>query len=138
MQIKQFGKTYIVRIDKGEEIVETLKSFCESQNVKLGTISGIGAVERVVIGLFDTKAKQYYSNKYVGDYEICSLIGSVSTMNGKPYLHTHIVIADIDNKTYGGHLNQAIVSATCEVFVNAVEGEIDREFSEEIGLNLIK
>jgi uncharacterized protein len=46
-------------------------------------------------------------------------------------------IADKENKSMGGHLNSAIVSATFEGVIEIIDGEIDRKFSDEIGLNLI-
>ena len=45
---------------------------------------------------------------------------------------------DRASNVYGGHLNRAIVGATCEMFIHVIPGEIDRKFSEEIGLNLIE
>lgn len=38
----------------------------------------------------------------------------------------------------GGHLNRAVVSATREMVVTAIPGAVDRAFSDEIGLNLLK
>ena len=39
---------------------------------------------------------------------------------------------------HGGHLNRAIISATAEIQIQVIDGEIGREFSQEIGLNLFK
>lgn len=138
MEFRKFGNRYIVRLDKGEEIVETLKKFCKTEKITLGSIKGIGAVNRATIGIFKTDVKQYKSMNLNGSYEITSLLGNVSTMNGEVYLHLHINLSDIECKTYGGHLNSAIISATGEIIVEAIEGSIDREFSEEIGINLYK
>jgi len=41
-------------------------------------------------------------------------------------------------KFFGGHLNEAVVSATCEVIIEKIEGSIEREFDKETGLNLLK
>ncbi|MCK4241503.1 MAG: DNA-binding protein [Candidatus Atribacteria bacterium] len=137
MKFKKIGSKWIVRIDKGEEIVETLKKFCKDNKIKLGTISGIGATDRVTIGLFNTKNKQYHSQELIGDYEITNLSGNISTMNDEIYLHLHISLADSKYNAYGGHLNSAIISGTGEIVIEEIEGEIERGLNEEVGLNLL-
>lgn len=138
MEYKQFGNRYVLRMDKGEEIVATLKQFCEDEQIKLGSVTGIGAVNQVTIGLFETSTKKYHSLQLAGDHEITSLTGNISTMDGKVYLHLHINISDDRYNTRGGHLSAAVVSGTGELIVEKIEGRVDRQFSEEIGLNLYK
>lgn len=138
MEFKRFGQKYIVRLDKGEEIVESLKTLCENEEIKLGTISGLGATNEVVIGLFETKTKEYHSKKLSGDMEITSLVGNISQKDGEVYLHIHINVGDGENNVFGGHLTSAVISATGEIVIDVIEGIVDREFSEEIGLNLFK
>ena len=58
-------------------------------------------------------------------------------MNGKTYLHIHGAIADMKNQVLGGHINRAIVGATCEMVIDCIDGQVDRAFSDEIGLNLL-
>ena len=58
-------------------------------------------------------------------------------MNGKIYLHIHVNLADEEHRTFGGHLNEAVVSATCEAIIEEFEGEVDRFFDEKIGINLM-
>lgn len=41
-------------------------------------------------------------------------------------------------EVFGGHLNKAIVSATCEMVITIIDGKIDRELNKNIGLNLWK
>ncbi|SET64926.1 hypothetical protein SAMN05660297_03044 [Natronincola peptidivorans] len=138
MEFAQFGSKYVLRLDKGEEVVETLKKFCQQQKITLGWVKGIGAVDKATIGLFEVDSKQYHSVELKGDYEITSLLGNISTMKGETYLHLHINLSDAEYKTYGGHLNEAVISATGEFLIEAIEGSIDREFNQEIGLNLYK
>ncbi len=138
MQFRQFGNKYIIRIDKGEEIIQTLKQFCKEHQIKLGSISGIGATDEVEIAFFAAQTKQFHKKAITTDMEIAPLIGNITTMNGEVYLHLHLNLGDSEHKSYSGHLNKAIVSTTFEAIIEAIDGEVDREFSSEIGLNLLK
>ncbi|MFW6268777.1 MAG: PPC domain-containing DNA-binding protein [Bacillota bacterium] len=138
MEYKKFDSQYVVRIDKGEEIVDTLREFCKENDINLGSVSGIGAVDKIKIGLFETSSKEYHGTELNGDHEITNLTGNISTKDDEIYLHLHINLSDSKYNTYGGHLNSAVVSGTCEIIINEIEGKVDREFSDEIGLNLYK
>jgi predicted DNA-binding protein with PD1-like motif len=138
MDYRKFGNKYIIRIDKGEEVVETLMKFCTNNNITLGTINGLGATNKVTIGLFEAKSKKYFSKELSGNHEIAPLYGNITTMNGEVYLHLHVNLGNDEHKSFAGHLNSAIVSATVEVVIDAIEGEVERKFSDEIGLNLLK
>ncbi len=138
MEFSKFGTNWIVRIDKGEEIVETLKQFCRENGIKLGSVSGIGATDKTTLGLFKTRTKEYLPTEITGDHEITSLAGNVSTMNGETYIHLHITLSDINYKAFGGHLTSAVVSGTCEIVIHEVTGEVDRAFDEDVGLNLYR
>ena len=43
-----------------------------------------------------------------------------------------------DGKVFGGHLNKAIISATCEMVINIINGKVDRFYDDVTGLNLFK
>lgn len=136
MEYRRFGNTIVARIDKNEEIIEELLTICKMEKVTLANVNALGAVGEFQVGLFNTKEKKYYSTKYEGDFEIVSLTGSITTKQGELYNHIHMSAADQENKVYGGHLNYAKVSATCEMFIQVIEGKVEREFNEEVGLNL--
>ena len=138
MQFRRFGNKYFVRMDRGEEIVSTLKKFCEDEKINLAEVKALGAVNDFTVGLFNTREKKYHSNRFQFDAEIVSLWGTVTTMNGEVYLHIHMSAGDGEGHVYGGHLNSAVVSATCEMIVDVSEGTVERKFSDEIGLNLFE
>jgi uncharacterized protein len=128
---------WVIRLEKGEEIVQTLKAFCQKNHLTGGSISGIGATNSITIGLFECESKQYQSLELVGDFEITSLLGNLSTFKGEVYLHLHATIADKNQRVFGGHLNQAIISATAEIVLQEMPELGDRYFDDEIGLNLL-
>ena len=137
MEYRKFGDTYIVRMDPGEEILTQLKVFAEQEGVKLASVTALGAVKDFTVGVFDTGAKVYKSNRFQGVYEIVSLVGTINTMDDAFYCHVHMCAADQQGRAFGGHLNEAVISATCELTVTCLPGRTDRAFSDEVGLNLI-
>ncbi len=138
MEYKRYGSKILIRLDPGEEVVAGVAEVCEKENIRLGIVSGIGAVDRATVGLFNPTTKEYKSTTLEKPYEIGNLTGNISEMDGKIYLHLHATLADVDHNAFGGHLNEARVSATAEIWIDIVKGEIDRKFSDTIGLNLLK
>ena len=88
------------------------------------------------VGVFHTAEKQYHANHFSGDLEIVSLTGSVTRKDGGFYAHLHMSAGGADGAVVGGHLNRAVVSATCEMFITVLDGEVGRRFDETVGLNL--
>ena len=138
MQYRQFGSRYFVRIDKGEEILASLKNFCEQEKITLAEVKALGAVDDFNVGLFDVAEKKYHTNHFQFPAEIVSLWGTVTTKDGEFYAHIHMSAGDKEGRVFGGHLNSAKVSATCEMVIDVCAGTVERKFSEEVGLNLFE
>lgn len=138
MEYRKFENTIIARIDKGEEIIEQIKEIAIKEEIKLASIQALGAVGQFTIGVFRTDEKQYLSNEFNGDFEIVSLTGTINTMDNKFYCHLHMSVGNEKGEVFGGHLNKAIVSATCEMVITIISGIVDRYYDEEVGLNLLK
>ena len=139
MEYRKFPQGYVMRLDPGEEIVEQLTALAERENVRLGCVSALGAANDVTIGIFSTGEKQYHSRRYQGDFEISALVGSVTRMEGKPYLHLHITIGNlVTGEVHAGHLTSCTISATLELFLQVWDGQVDRQFSDQVGLNLFR
>jgi len=135
---RRVGSSYMVRLFKGEEKIDTLKGFLRKYGITAGTVSGIGATDDVTIGYFDPEKKEYQKKTFQGDFEILNLSGNVTMLDGEPLLHLHILLGDREYRVSGGHLFSANVSVTCEVFVKGLDTIIHREMDPETGLNLMK
>ncbi len=138
MDYKRYASKILVRLDPKDEVIASLTQICKTEHIALGIVSGIGAVNQAKVGLFNPVTKEYYSTTFEKDFEITSLTGNVSQMHGEVYLHLHATLADVEHHAFGGHLNAAVVSATAEIWIDIVEGAVDREASKEIGLNILK
>ncbi len=138
MEYRRFDQTVIARIDRGEEILEQVEKIAAREQIKLASVQALGAIDSFTAGVFKTQEKKYLSNDFEGSFEIVSLTGTINTMDGKFYSHLHISAGNEKGEVFGGHLNRARVSATCEMVIRIIDGRVDRCFDEEIGLNLFK
>jgi predicted DNA-binding protein with PD1-like motif len=138
MKYKKFDNIIIARIDKGEEILEQLKAIAINENIKLASINAIGAVNDFTVGVYKMDEKKYFSNSFKGYYEITSLTGTISTMNGEYCAHLHMSAGNEKGAVFGGHLNRAVVSAICELVITIINGKVERVYDEEIGLNVFE
>ena len=136
MQYQQFGNTYMVRIDLNEDIIESLKKLCEEAHIRLGRVEAIGAANHAMLGVYDLQKKEYYPVEIHEFMEIISLNGNITTMDGKPYIHLHATLADQRHTVHGGHVLEIRVGATCEMFVTVLDGEVERQKDEALGINL--
>lgn len=128
----------IIRFDKGEEVIEGLKKIAVEERIYAAWFSGIGAAMETILSYYDTKRKEYQNREYKEDMQIASLLGNIGLTEGKPAIHCHGTFSDRSMKTVAGHVKKLVVSATCEIMLTVLEGSIEREYSEEIGLHLMK
>lgn len=136
MEFRRFEDSYVVRLNKGEEVISSLKQLCKEEDIRLGEITGLGASDLIEIGVFNVNTKEYKTKIFEGMFEITSLVGNVTTKDDEVYLHIHINFGDEDGFVKGGHLIQARISATSEIILRIIEGNVGRKLSDEIGLNL--
>jgi len=135
MQSRRTAYGYALRIDPGEDIVATLRSFATEHGVRAGLISGLGAVGETELGFFDRATHEYRTRAFTGEYEIGALVGNFSELEGQPHPHCHIVIAGEDFVAYTGHLFRGVVTVTCEVQVITDPGVIKRVRRPDLGIN---
>lgn len=137
MEYRKFDNDYIVRLNRGEEVVDCLKELCKEEDIKLAEITGLGASNLVEIGIFNPGTKEYNTKIFEGMFEITSLVGNATRKDGEVYLHIHINFGDENGIVRGGHLVRAKISATSEIIVRKIDGKVGRKLSEEVGLNLL-
>ena len=136
MEYRRFGNTIVARFDKGEEVTACVKEIALAENIKLANVSALGAANDITIGVFDPAKKELIKHHYTGNHEVSGIIGTINTMDGEFYTHLHITAAGEDGIGKGGHLIETVISATCEMVINVIDGTVDRKFDPEIGLNV--
>ena len=138
MEYRKYGGGYVLRLDSGDEVVDSLTRLAQKEDIRLASVTGLGAAKDITVGLFSVTEKKFYGKRCEGEYEVSALVGNITRKDGEPYLHLHITFGNPDKgEAYAGHLTSCVISATAEIFVQVWDGEVDRRFDEEIGLNLL-
>jgi uncharacterized protein len=130
-------KTYAVIFGKGDEVASGLTEFAEKNGLKACHLSAIGAFRSAVLGYFDAEKRAYKKIVIGQQVEVLSFIGDIALDHGKPSLHAHVVVGFPDGTTRGGHLLEARVWPTLEVFAVDSSHRLIKRYDPETGLDLI-
>jgi len=136
--IFQSKNKYVLRYDKGEELVEGLSNFCQTQNIEAGFFFGIGSAQEIIIAFYDVDTKEYREEVIKETVEIVNLFGNIAKMEGKIIIHAHGSFSDPKMQIRAGHVKKLVIAATGEIILEALDGKIEREYSPDIGLNLMR
>lgn len=137
MKFTTIEKGFIIRLEKGESLMETLTRFCLDQSISNANFNGIGAVLQAELGFYHLERKEYSFKVLKQPMEIVNLQGNVSLVEGKPFLHIHILFSDPELQCFGGHLKEAIIGATCEIYLFTHSVRVERVLDCDIGLKLL-
>ncbi len=138
MKNKELNGVYTLLLAEDEEIISSVAKFCEEKDIAAAQVSAIGAVKSVELGFYSLESKAYKWKKAEAELEIDSLTGNVALLDGKILVHAHATVSDAEMHAFGGHLKEAIVGASCEVFITPLQGKLERKHDEKTGLNLLK
>jgi len=138
MKVRRNETGFLVVLDVGDEIIESLKKLAVTERIGEASLTGIGAVRDVVLGYIDLDQKGYLKRELGAEsMELVSLTGNLATLKGEPVAHCHAVVGDREMRIYGGHLFQAVTSVTVEIFLRVFDGEIMRQFDPDSGASPI-
>ncbi len=132
------GRRYSIRVEVGENAHEVLARLATKENLKGATFSGIGAVKDVEVGYYNLVEKEYHFTKYDALFELVSMSGNISRVNGEPMVHIHASFSGEDNNVFGGHVKSMVSGLSIEIFLIAVETPLEREHDDFSGLKLLK
>lgn len=137
MRFHKASGTYIITIDKGEEVIKSLTQFAADHEIENAHFSAIGAVEYVSCGYYALDEKKYYFKQYEQLLEVASATGNIMLKNGAPFVHLHAIFTNSDNAAFGGHVEEMRVGVTLEVMLTPLQSSVSRTHDDPIGLFLI-
>jgi predicted DNA-binding protein with PD1-like motif len=130
-------KQYAVIFYQGDEAFSGLLEFAEKYHVTSAHFTAIGALNGATLGWFDPQRKMYKKIPINGQHEVVGMSGDIALYQGKPVVHTHMVVGNPDGTTLGGHVLEAYVSPTLEVMVTVDAVTMQKRFDAATDLTLI-
>jgi len=130
-------RTLFGQLPFGSDLYDGLTQIVQEENISLGRITALGATTSATVAFYSQSEKKYLTLSFSEPMEILSSFGNVSLREGRPFVHVHVVLSDINGKTFSGHLLPGTSLFACEVFIDEFEGEqLVRKYDERTGLFL--
>lgn len=133
-------RTFVVALETGERLIESIRRFAAEQGLAASEFTAIGALASARLAYFDWESKDYVDIPVREQVEIASLNGRITRPEGDagdPHLHVHCVLSRADGAAIAGHLMDAEVRPTAEVFVTDSPSRLHRRIDPESGLAVI-
>ncbi len=129
--------TIMGKLSHGADLLDELTTVCKDNNIRLGRVWAIGAVQKARLGYYHQDTKKYSYFEIDKHLEITPLVGNISIRDGEPMVHAHVTLSADDGTTYGGHLAPGTIVFACEFVLDILDGaEYIRTHDETTGLQL--
>jgi len=137
MKVLEISTGYLLVLDRGEEILDRLAAFARERALVGGVLWGIGAVENPVLAYYDRNAKAYHDRRFEGIYEITNLTGNLAWRGDAVVVHAHMTVSGPNFEAWGGHLKEARIGVTGEIFLHPLDRAVRRRLNPDFNLPLI-
>ncbi len=109
--------SFILAIGKdGEKLEEVARALKEAGDTPaaMAVVSATGMLRRIKLGYWD--GEKYLEHSFKEPMELLGISGFISK-DADPFYHFHLTLADREGRVWGGHLLQAEVCNTLELFL---------------------
>jgi uncharacterized protein len=127
MQYRDAPFGYFLILERGDEVLESITRFALETGVRGAGLGGIGAVDRLTLGFYRLEARAYERQTWEEELEVASLSGNIAEVDGGPFPHVHGVFGRRDFSTVGGHVFEAVVSLTVELWIATAPDPLRRQ-----------
>jgi len=137
VRVQQFDHRYVVCLESGEALIETLTALLRGEQLAFATLTAAGAVSWVRLGYWDARRQAYEYREIEEQLEVVSFEGNASLKDGQPFLHLHGAFGRHDFTVLGGHIQEARVHPTLEVWLRVEDVPVRRRHDPSTGLDLL-
>ena len=141
-------RSFVIALERGDHLMACLRDFAAEHACRASEFTAIGAVEWARLTYFIVETRDYTEIPLEEQTELLSLNGRITLPEGvdpdspeaesaEPHLHVHCVLGHADGSTIGGHLVEAEVRPTCEVFLTDYPTRLARRTDPDSGLPVL-
>lgn len=117
------GRTHLLRLEYGADVYDEITSYARKNFVRTATISCLGELQRASLRYYDQDRQAYLDRSIEQRLSVVAGVGNVSLVAGDPFVHLHMVLADEEGVTVGGHVNKGTTVFALEVSITELEGD---------------
>ncbi len=137
MKIRATETAFLIRLEAGEEVIATLRSWAQQEQIGFAWLQAIGAMDRATLSYFDAATKTYHDHPVDEQVEVLSLAGNLSWgKDGAPVVHAHAVLSRADGNAIGGHVMEGYARPMLEIMLWVLPTRVERRRDEASGLAL--
>lgn len=132
---------HVLRIDRGECVRGAVEEYARRAGIVGARVEAIGALKDPELGYYWfglprwTRLNRSYRRRvFPGTWELAPLVGNLTLRDGVPFLHAHVTIGGPLYRSRTGHLFDATVGVTVEMFLTPLVTPLPRIPCEAIGL----
>ena len=127
MKIHSDGVVTALILEKGEHVHECIKKVARDMDIEGAFITGIGGVRDVTVAYPQLEQKRLLETRLEGFFEMLTLNGNIAWEDGNPVAHLHAILGKEDMSVAGGHLIQATIGTTGEIFIHKIGKRLERK-----------
>ena len=137
----KFGRVFILRLEHGDIIHETIENFAKEKNIKSAGVIAVGAVDRgskLVVGPEKGDARPINPMEYTINnvYEVSGTGTLILDGDDNPMLHMHLSCGRGENALVGCIRKGVVVWQILEVIIYEIVGtSAKRVFDKELGFH---
>lgn len=135
-------RRFVGRLERGEEVIATLRQHCEGERVRGAWIRGAGILEWVELMEWDAEREAWKSPRRVeGPLTVVSMEGTVAIRGGPVFVELHASLTkqdDLGIHAVGGTIASARVYALDFAIESFEDVRLERDEDPSTGLSLFK
>ncbi len=130
-------RTFVLVFDPGDAFLQPMIEFVRRYEIAGASFTGLGALSEATLAWFDPSDGQYKPFHVAEQVECVSMVGNVSWMNNKPFIHAHCVLGKRDGSSLCGHVKELKALPTLELTLVEHGTRLHRRRRPDTGFALI-